>query len=136
MEIINSIGGVNWLAVIVVTILSFMLGGFWHSPVLFGKTWTKEINFDRNKQVNVKILFGLSAFAHFGAVVFLASTIGAQASAINGLINGLIISIFWISTSIGVTYLFAARSFKLFLIDAGFYVVFFSLAGLILGAWH
>jgi hypothetical protein len=136
MEIVNSIDAVNWLAVIVVTILSFMLGALWHSPILFGKTWSKEINFDRNKQINVKILFGLSAIAHFCAVLFLAALIGTNGSAINGLVDGLIVSIFWISTSIGVTYLFAARSFKLFLIDAGFYVVFFSAAGLILGAWH
>jgi hypothetical protein len=44
-------------------------------------------------------------------------------------------SVVWVFTSIAVTHLFVGRTFRLILIDAGFYVVFFSLAGLILGAW-
>jgi uncharacterized membrane protein YhaH (DUF805 family) len=30
---------VNWLAVIIGTVASFMLGWAWYSPALFGKTW-------------------------------------------------------------------------------------------------
>jgi hypothetical protein len=66
----------------------------------------------------------------------LAMLIGNQSTALCGLSYGLIISLVWVATSIGVTYLFVGRSFRLFLIDAGFYVVFYSIAGLILGAWH
>jgi len=34
------------------------------------------------------------------------------------------------------TYVFVGRTLRLFLIDAGFYVVFMALSGLVLGVWH
>jgi hypothetical protein len=127
---------VNWLCVIVVTIFSFLLGAIWHSPVLFGKSWAEEIKRDKNQKVNAPLIFGVSAIANFIATLALAVIIGANSTALNGFVYGLVISLVWVSTSIGVTYLFASRSLKLFLIDAGYYIVFFSIAGLIIGAWQ
>ena len=36
--------GVNWLAVGVGTVLSFLLGWLWYSPKLFAKKWIEGIN--------------------------------------------------------------------------------------------
>ncbi len=137
MEFIHSINEINWLAVIVVTVLSFMLGAFWHS-VLFKKAWTEDSGtiYNSSNHGNPLVIFGLSGLLHFFAVVVLAMLIGPSASAIDGLLAGLIISLAWISTSIAVTYIFVGRSLRLFLIDAGFYVTFYGIAGAILGYWH
>lgn len=35
---------VNWFAVIVAAVGSFILGGLWYSPMLFSKRWQKEVN--------------------------------------------------------------------------------------------
>ena len=35
---------VNWLAVLVAGISSFVVGGIWYSPNLFGKAWLKANN--------------------------------------------------------------------------------------------
>ena len=40
--------GVNWLAVIIGTILSFILGWAWYSPLLFVKKWIEGINVKPN----------------------------------------------------------------------------------------
>ena len=40
--------GVNWLAVIVGTVLSFILGWAWYSPLLFAKKWIDGINVKPN----------------------------------------------------------------------------------------
>ena len=72
---------------------------------------------------------------HLMAIVGMAVVL-KDCDAFQGLLVGLAISLVWIATSIGVTYIFVGRTFRLFLIDAGFYVVFLSVAGLILGAWH
>jgi hypothetical protein len=61
--------------------------------------------------------------------------IGPDSGMLAGLHTGLFMSVVWVFTSIAVTHLFVGRTFRLILIDAGFYVVFFSLAGLILDAW-
>jgi len=41
----------------------------------------------------------------------------------------------WVALGMGVTYLFEARSFRLWLIDAGYHAVSFTIMGLILGLW-
>jgi Protein of unknown function (DUF1761) len=40
--------GVNWLAVGVGTVLSFLLGWLWYSPKLFAKKWIEGINVKPN----------------------------------------------------------------------------------------
>jgi len=136
MNLCTSFSEINWLAVAVITVFSFMLGAFWHS-VLFNKAWKKDSNsvYNSENRGNPGILFGLTAVSHLIAVIALALLIGHNSTVVFGLLFGLIVSIAWISTSIGVTYLFVGRSFRLFLIDAGFYVVFYTIAGLILAIW-
>src|SRR4249919_2352544 len=35
---------INWLAALVAGISSFVVGGIWYSPGLFGKAWMKDSN--------------------------------------------------------------------------------------------
>lgn len=137
MYLVMSIAEINWLAVAAVTILSFALGTLWHSKLLFGKAWAEDSKtiYNSENHGNPAVIFGLSAILHIVAIIGLAVVIGKNSTAFEGLLDGLLISFLWIATSIGVTYIFVGRTFRLFLIDAGFYVVFLSLAGLILGAW-
>ncbi len=136
MDLISLFTEINWLAVAAVTILSFILGALWHS-VLFKKGWSEDSNsiYNSENHGNPAKIFGLAGLAHLVAVIALALFIGSSSTAVEGLLKGFLVSIVWVSTSIGVTYLFVGRTFRLFLIDAGFYVVFLSLAGLILGEW-
>jgi len=136
MNLCTSFSEINWLAVAVLTVFSFMLGAFWHS-VLFNKAWKEDSKSEYNSENRGKPgkLFGLAGISHVVAVIALALLIGHQSTAICGLLYGLTVSIAWVSTCIGVTYLFVGRSFRLFLIDAGFYVVFYTIAGLILAIW-
>lgn len=131
----NFLSDINWLSVVLLTVLSFILGGLWHSPVMFGKAWSKELNRNKDAKINAPLIFGLSAVAHFIALVLFAAFVGHDISLADGIVKGLIVSIGWISAGMGVTYLFASRSLKLFLIDAGFYVVFFVLAGIVFSLW-
>ena len=53
---------INWLAILVPGISSFMLGGVWYSPALFGNAWMKENRFsvDEVKKSNKAKTFGWS----------------------------------------------------------------------------
>ena len=70
----------------------------------------------------------ITAIASLSAVV---SGLGA----FNGFVGGLTVALVWIVPVMASTYLFANRSLKLLMVDAGMYVVLFSVAGLILGVW-
>jgi hypothetical protein len=137
MHLIKSFYEINWLAVAVVIVLSFALGAFWHS-ILFNKTWSKDSGsiYGPENHGNPAVIFGLSGLLHLVLVIGLAMFVGHHTNYLGGALKGLFISLVWICTSIGVTYIFVGRSFRLFLIDAGFYVVFLTLAGCILGTWH
>jgi hypothetical protein len=52
-----------------------------------------------------------------------------------GLHTGLLIGIFWVASAYGVTYLFEQRSLRLWLINAGYYVVLYAAMGSIIGAF-
>lgn len=135
MFIVDLISVIHWLPVLVMTVFSFALGAFWHSPVLFGKPWKKENNYNTPKEeLNMPLIFGGTAVFHFLALAGLSAIISGS-GALNGLLTGLLVSIVWVFTALGGTYLFANRSVKLLLIDAGMYVVLFSLSGLVFGIW-
>jgi Protein of unknown function (DUF1761) len=133
MNLLNLISNIHWLTVIILTVFSFLIGVIWHSPMFFGKAWKKENN-PKNipVKINAAIVFGGTAVMHFIAISGLSAIISGSGG-INGLIDGLLISIVWIVPAMSGTYLFANRSIKLLAIDSGMYIVLFSLAGFILG---
>ncbi|MGE5447685.1 MAG: DUF1761 domain-containing protein [Bacteroidales bacterium] len=123
------------MPVIIMTLFSFMLGALWHQPFLFGKTWLAENKLsDPKSQLNIPLIFGGTAVLHFLALAALSAVVSGLGG-LNGFLFGLIISLVWIASSLGSTYLFAGRSLKLLAIDAGMYIVLFSVSGWIMGIW-
>jgi hypothetical protein len=135
MELNSLISNIQWIPVIVLTILSFVIGFAWHQPFLFGKTWKRQNNpGDVPIKINAPLIFGGTAVMHFLAIAGMSAIISGH-GAVKGLTTGFLISIIWIFPAMTGTYLFANRSIKLLLIDAGMYIVLLSLSGIILGIW-
>jgi hypothetical protein len=133
MNLLSLISNIHWLPVIVLTIFSFALGAFWHSALLFGKTWKKENNPNNIPvKINAPLIFGGTAVMHFLAICGLSAVASGMGGA-TGLVDGLLISLVWILPAMAGTYLFANRSLRLLAIDAGMYFVLFSMAGYVLG---
>jgi len=78
---------------------------------------------------------GSSFVLQFIAAILMDMFLGKEATLVDGIITGGIVGIGWVATSLGTNYLFSMKSLKLFFIDAGYFVVWFILIGLILGAW-
>ena len=138
MDIVGHFGEVNWFAVIASTVFAFMLGGLWYSKAMFGTKWMQEIGLTEEaiKQSSMVRTFGATIVLQFIAATALAVFLGNDSSWLTGLHDGATIGLVWIATSYAITYLFEQRSMRIFLINAGFYVVLFSATGAILGAWH
>lgn len=135
MEFTNLISNIHWIPVLIMTIFSFILGFAWHQPFLFGKAWKAGNNYTSTKQeINAPLIFGGTAVMHFLALSALSAFVSNQGM-VSGMISGFLISIFWILPAMTGTYLFASRSLKLLAIDAGMYILLFSISGLILGVW-
>lgn len=127
----------NWLAVFIAAILSFVVGGLWYSPLLFGKAWMKEMGFaDEDMQGDMARIFGLSFVASLVIAINLAMFLGPDASLGWGLAAGALAGVGWVAMAIGIIYLFSRHSLKLYFIDAGYNVVTFTLMGGLLGLWQ
>jgi hypothetical protein len=129
---------INYLAVIVAALSSFVVGFLWYSPFLFAKPWMKEagISEEKIKQANMFKVFGLSFLLTLIISFNLAAFLGPDAGFTWGMTAGALAGIGWVATSLGVLYLFEGRSFKLFLINAGYQAVTYIVAGGIIGVWQ
>ncbi|TFG26021.1 MAG: DUF1761 domain-containing protein [Promethearchaeota archaeon] len=129
---------INIWAILVITVIYFILGGLWFTPFLFGKAWAKALNFNLDER-NPKPKHFISALiANFITTLFLAlllELIGFYDLLI-ALIVAVIIGIGFVLPIGLIDVIFEEKNFKAYLIDAGYHIVGIIIAGLILGAWQ
>ncbi len=71
---------VSWLAVVVATVLSFMLGGLWYSPRVFGAKWAQGAGVDlQSADAGKHAVKALST--QFVSTLLLAWLLGAMVAA-------------------------------------------------------
>jgi hypothetical protein len=128
---------VNYWAILVSALSTFMIGGLWYSPAVFGKAWIRENGFTEEdlKNSNMIKIFGLSFLLALVAGINLAMFLGPDTSAWMGAFYGFLAGFGWVATFIGTHYLFERKSFTLFLINAGYSIVSLTIMGLIIGVW-
>ncbi len=126
---------VNYLAVALAALSAFLLGGLWYSPALFANKWAAltGVGEEKLKSGSMAMIFGgaflLNLVAAFVLAMFVAG-MTLQGTTLAGLSVGLC----WVATSFGVSYLFERRPLGLWLINAGYFTLQFTLMGAILGA--
>lgn len=128
----------NIWAVLASALSTFLIGGLWYSPAVFGKAWMKENGFTEEsmKNSNMAKIFGLAFFLSLIAAVNLAMFLGPETNVGLGAFYGFLAGFGWVATFVGTHYLFERKSFKLFLINAGYSVVSLTVMGVIIGAWR
>ena len=113
-EITNN---VNWVAVIVGTLVAFLLGWLWYSPKLFGTKWAEGVgvNLDGSKPS------ALALVVQFAATFLLAWIIGVTAVA-NALLSAILIVLTIVCLMVA-SGLFCQKSRYAITTEAGFVVV-------------
>lgn len=134
--------GYNWLAIFVAALVAFLIGGLWYSPLLFAKAWVAAHGHSPEKlaamQANAKRAYA-GSFVAFLVMAFVLclflNHLGAedwQEGAGWGLHAWL-----GFALPIGFTaWLYSDKKFATFAIDAGYQLVYLTVMGAILGAWH
>ncbi len=133
---------VNYLAVLVAAVVSFILGAIWHGP-LFGKTWAAARGLTPEQ-----IEAGKKDMPRYMVIIFLLLLVVAWALAVlaaythlatwmQGLKLGLIC---WIGFAVTVSFAEAAmtsgRKYTTFYIGAGSWLITFVVSGIIVSLWH
>jgi hypothetical protein len=91
------LSGINWLPVIVGTIIYFGVGAVWYSPILFARPWQRSIGWDPEKrppemQVTTYIVPLLAYLVMAIAIAMIAKATGADTFG-EGLVLGLVVGI-------------------------------------------
>jgi hypothetical protein len=129
---------INYLAVLVSALAFFMIGSIWYSPLLFSNAWMKELGFTKEGMstsrmwVYFSVSFLLMLVMAFNLAAFIGNGMGWQF----GITAGALTGIGWVALAIGINYLYERRSFRLWLINAGYMAISFTVMGAIIGAWQ
>jgi hypothetical protein len=119
-------GGINWLAVVLATVAFFAVGAVWYS-LLFGKVWQRELGLSDEQLKSgpaLPVIFGVCLLLEF----VVALTVGhmfdfLQPSDRSKMMIAVGLGAAIMAPAIGINYLYQGRSLKLFLIDAGHFIV-------------
>ena len=127
----------NIWAVLAAALSTFLIGGLWYSPALFGKAWMRENGFTEEsmKGANMVRIFGLAFLLGVVAAINLTMFMGPENNPAMGALWGFLAGFGWVATFVGTHYLFERRSLRLFLINAGYSIVALTIMGIILAAW-
>lgn len=127
-------GPVNWLAVVLGTVAFFAVGAFWYTA-LFGKAWQRAVGLSDEQLksgAGMPLIFALCFVLEFVVVTTLGHLFGRldpNPRATMMIATGFGLTI--MAPAIGITYLYMRKSLKLFLIDAGHFVVGMAVVGLV-----
>jgi hypothetical protein len=134
---------VNYLAVLVATVASFVIGWAWYSPVLFVKPWMKlrGQDFEAARANGMQMPWGIMAVEFISTLVVaffiaeFAAWVGAT-GAVGGLVLGFWIWLgFYATTMLGAV-LWEKAPLMLYVINAGRWLVSLLAMAAILGAWR
>lgn len=134
-------GAINWLAVLVSAVVSFIIGGAWYAAI-FAKAWQRLHGFTdeqaRALGANPARTFGILGVCDLVAPLVLA--VLAQKTGVETLTDGVGLG-FWcwlLAMAAFVVSTYAASGLKLglVLIDGGKLAVCLMVTGAILGAWR
>jgi len=131
------VSSLNIWAILVSSISAFLIGGLWYGPI-FGKQWQNANNLSDEDlaKSNMLVIYGGAFILIVLAAFSLSMFIGKNADWTFGLFAGAMTGLFFVSTFLGVLNLFERKHIGVFLINAGYCSLTFSVMGLIIGAWH
>ena len=131
---------VNYLAVLVAAVASFLLGWLWYGP-FFGKPWMKLMNFDKNSMKSMKLSPVTAMILGFLTYLVIAYVLAGFISILNSatIVEGMKIA-FWIwlgfiaTTTLG-SFLWEGKSIKLYLLNNTYNLLNLLVMSAILTAW-
>lgn len=129
-------GDVNLLSVLVASVVSMIVGYVWYAPGVFGKQWMELTKVKPKKDgVAKSVVLGfvttLIMIYVFANVMMLADI----TSVAGGLSAGLTLWVGFVATITLGSVIWEQRPVKLWVINAGHWLINFLIIGIILGAW-
>ena len=136
----STIGSLNIVAVIAISIIGFLLGGLWYS-VLFGKAWLAEMKMTEETMKAAggggrkMIVTLLLTFVTVLTLATLESALGLRGVG-HGAKLGACVGVGFVLTRVLTSAQYEGKSLKLVAIVGGYDLALLVVAGAILGVWR
>jgi len=130
---------INFIAVLVAAVSTFILGGLWYSPLLFGKAWMRVNNFSEtdvaafSKARMFGWAFVFALVMSLNLAMFLA---GPGTNVVWGIAAGALAGVGWVAMAVAIIGVFENKSWAYIAINGGYMILAFCGMGAILGAWR
>lgn len=129
---------INHLAAVAAALSTFLMGGLWYSPIVFGRAWQEEnkLTDEQMKQHNMAKIFGLSFLFSLIMAYNLAFFLGDPSIDLaRGTLYGFLTGFGWVAMAVFIISLFERKTWRYMIINGGYMIVAFTVMGGILGAW-
>ncbi|GLZ35958.1 hypothetical protein Lesp02_81450 [Lentzea sp. NBRC 105346] len=135
------LGDLNWLAVIVATVVYFGLGGLWYAEFLFGKQWQKAMGWEGNAPegggAGIYVFPLVTCFVATLATAMIAKATGTDTVG-EAIVLAIVVGIGVAAAVLTVTGVFDSTkpsAMTTVAISAGYHFVGLLLASVILSVW-
>lgn len=141
MNLIEALQNLNYIAVAIAAITSYVLGFVWYHWTIFGKTWANALGLSKEEADNTEGLggaFAISLVSGLSKTLLIALLISAlnTSGVLSGAFLGAVVAIVFTATSLGYYNGFARTSAKLTLINSAHSVTELALIGAIIAAFN
>lgn len=136
---------INWIAILIATLSTFVLGFVWYNPNTFGNAWQKAagISDEQMKDTSGMAKIFIMSFIFSFIMALFVSYFNAAASAlgggdpslIDGARHGLYLGLGISTMSIGVNAMYERKSFAYILINGGYQTLSIVIISVILTGW-
>lgn len=155
----------NYLAILVASLVTLLVGFVWYNPKVFGTIWMNEIGMTQEKaqKGNMMKIFGLTILYSFFLAFMLPQIVNHEIGAIqaaggnatdpslveflkvhhgkflsfkHGFLHGALAGVFFALPVIAINSLFEQRSWKYIAINAGYWIVSLAIMGAIICGWQ
>ena len=127
----------NILAIVGVTVLHFVIGMLWYSPLVFGKLWMRSLGKTKKdmKKSGPAMIIHVVASLILVAVLAYFVSLGQATTAVDGATIGFWIWLGFIATTSLATYMFENRNMNLYYIYMFYQLIALVFGGAILAVW-
>lgn len=134
---------VNWVAVVVATVVAMALGFLWYSNTLFGKAWTKAMGWSAKdmekmkKDMDMTKTYGMTAVAALVMAYVLAYFLGLLkvTDAALGAQVGFWVWLGFVATTSLTNVVFEGKNWTSYWIGMGYQLVSLAAMGAIIASW-
>ena len=130
---------INYLAVGVAALVTILIGAVWYSPLLFGNLWLKANGYTQEQmreKTGRALMVSLFCYLVMAFVLSVLVSYADVSTVLQGAFLGFLVWIGFLAT-LGLTaHVYSEKPLSIYVIDAGYQLVYAVAMGVILAAWR